>query len=577
MSGVPASGPRFAIRLLRTLLVLALLPCLAWADERILDYHSEILIHGDGRLTVTETIRVRAEGVDIRRGIYRDYPTRYRDRFGNDLQVDYEPRSLLRDGQSEPFHLVRRQNGVRAYFGTESRFLSPGEHTYTWRYDAGRMLGFFEDRDELYWNVTGLGWAFPIDRASASVGFAFDIPAEAIGVAASTGAYGEQGRDYVATIEENQARFRTTRGLEPGEGLTIVVNWPKGYVEEPGALTRAGWLLSDNANLLVALTGLLALFAYYLPVWRRFGRDPEAGPLVTRYEPPDGYSPASLRYISRMSYDDTALTAAILNLAVKGYLRIEESGDTHTLERADPGEAPPTLAAGEKALLKGLFRKGGRVELENTNHELLGKARSSHRAALKRDYASRYFRTNGAMNLPAVLIAAVAAVVALTTGRGPTPAVVVTLGLMPVVIVVFALLMRRPTALGRKLLDEAAGFRDYLEIAEKDEMNLRNPPQKTPELFERYLPFALAMGVEQRWAERFAGLLAGLRGTDGSPYHPAWYGGNWNPANPVSSASRVAGGLGAAISSSVSPPGSSSGGGGGFSGGGGGGGGGGGW
>lgn len=555
-----------------------LLPCLAWADERIIDYHSEILVHRDGQLTVTETIRVRAEGEDIRRGIYRDYPTRYRDRFGNDRQVDYKPRALLRDGRSEPFHLEWRQNGVRAYFGSAERLLDPGEHTYTWRYDAGRMLGFFDDRDELYWNVTGSGWNFPIDRASASVGFAFDVPGEAIGVDAWTGTHGEQGRSYVATVEENQARFRTTAGLGPQEGLTIAVNWPKGYVKEPGAMTRAGWLLADNANLLAALAGLLMLFAYYLSVWHRHGRDPAPGPLVTRYEPPDGYSPASLRYVSRMSYDDTALTAAILNLAVKGYLRIEESGDTHTLERAEPGDDAPLLAAGEKALLRGLFRDGDRVELENDNHELLGKARASHRAALKRDYANRYFRTNGAMNLPAVLIAAAAAIVALNAGRGPTPAVLVALGLMLAVIVTFALLMRRPTRLGRKLLDEVAGFRDYLEIAEKDEMNLRNPPRKTPQLFERYLPFALAMGVEQRWAERFAGVLASLRGTEGSPYHPVWYGGSWNPANPVSFTSNVTGGLGAAISSSVSPPGSSSGSsGGGFSGGGGGGGGGGGW
>jgi uncharacterized protein (TIGR04222 family) len=578
MSRVPAADARSVIKRLRALLIIVvLLPCLAWSDERVLGYHSEILVQQDGRLEVTETIRVRAEGVDIRRGIYRDYPTRYRDRFDNDVEVDYRPRSLLRDGRSEPFHLERRRNGVRAYFGSAERFLSPGEYTYAWRYDAGRMLGFFEDRDELYWNVTGLGWDFPIDRASARVSFAFDIPDEAIGVDAWTGAYGEQGRDYMAKVEGSSAGFRTTGGLRPGEGLTIVVNWPKGYVEEPGAITRAGWLLSDNANLLVALAGLLALFSYYLPVWHLFGRDPHAGPLVTRYEPPGGYSPASLRYISRMSYDDTALTAAILNLAVKGYLRIEEIGDTHTLERADPGDAAPTLAAGERALLNKLFLSGNRVRLESANHEVVGKARASHRAALKRDYANRYFRTNGAMNLPAVLVAAAATVIALNTGRGPTPAVVVTLGIMLAVIVAFALLLKRPTRLGRKLLDEVAGFRDYLEIAEKDEMNLRNPPRKTPELFERYLPFALAMGVEQRWAERFAGILAGLRGTEGNPYHPAWYGGNWNPANPVSSVSRVGGGLGAAISSSVSPPGSSSGGGGGFSGGGGGGGGGGGW
>jgi uncharacterized membrane protein len=149
---------------------------------------------------------------------------------------------------------------------------------------------------------------------------------------------------------------------------------------------------------------------------------------------------------------------------------------------------------------------------------------------------------------------------------------------MVLVLVVFAIIMRRPTGLGRRLLDEVGGFREYLEIAEKDEMNLRNPPDKTPQLFEKYLPFALAMGVEQQWAERFAAIFRTLKGPDGSAYHPSWYNGSWDSFDLSSNTASLSSGLGSAISSSVTPPGSSSGGGGGgSSGGGGGGGGGGGW
>jgi uncharacterized membrane protein len=279
-----------------------------------------------------------------------------------------------------------------------------------------------------------------------------------------------------------------------------------------------------------------------------------------------------------MGYDDKAMTAAVVNLAVKGYLRIDKDGDTHVLARRDPGANPPPLAAGEKTLLDGLFRDGDTVELDNDNHELLGAARAAHRSSLKRDYANRYFRTNGALNLPAILVAIVTAIIALNAGSGATPVVIGVLLIMGIVIVVFAVLMRRPTGIGRKVLDEAAGFRDYLEIAEKDEMNLRNPPQKTPELFERYLPFALALGVDQEWSERFAGVFADLEQRRGTPYHPAWYGGSWNTRNLHGATAGLTGGLSSAISASVQAPGSSSGsGGGGFSGGGGGGGGGGGW
>ena len=555
-----------------------LLSLAAAGEERILEYASDILIAADGRVTVTETITVLAEGVDIRRGIYRDWPTRYRDRFGNDVRVVYAPRSLARNGRPEPFRTERRGNGVRAWFGSPERLLEPGVHTYAWRYEANRVLGFFDERDELYWNVTGLGWAFPIERASATVRFAFELPEGALDVDGATGPAGARGRAFTASTQGGRAHFETTAPLSPGEGLTIAVSWPKGHVPEPGAWQRAAWLLADNRNLLVALLGLALLLAYSLWAWNRYGRDPAPGPVVPRYEPPAGYSPASLRYVSRMAYDNRTLTAAILNLAVKGYLRIEEAGGTHSLARRAPPAAAPPLAAGERALLDVLFRAGDRIALSEDNHETLGLARRRHRRSLARDYANRYFRTNGLLSLPAVVIAVVAAALALGMRPGPTPAAIVVIGAMAAAIVVFALLMRRPTARGRSLLDEVAGFREYLEIAEKDELNLRNPPQRTPQLFERYLPFALAMGVEQAWAERFSGVLAGLRGPRDTPYHPAWYGGTWDAARPFSAASGVANGLGAAISASVSPPGSSSGsGGGGFSGGGGGGGGGGGW
>ena len=142
----------------------------------------------------------------------------------------------------------------------------------------------------------------------------------------------------------------------------------------------------------------------------------------------------------------------------------------------------------------------------------------------------------------------------------------------------FAVIMRRPTMRGRKLLDEMSGFSDYLEIAEKDELNLRNPPEKTPQLFEALLPYALALGVEQAWSDKFARVLASIRNPDGSTYSPSWYNGTWNTSNLSKATSDLSSGLHSAVSSSVTPPGSSSGGGGGgFSGGGGGGGGGGGW
>jgi len=560
-------------------LCLLLAPLAAAADERILSLDSEILVQADGELQVTETIRVRAEGRQIRRGIYRDFPTRYRDRSGNDVQVRFEPLTVMRNDRLEDFHTENLANGVRTYFGSADRMLDSGVHTYTFRYRAGRMLGFFPDYDELYWNATGNGWAFPIDAATASVAFEFEVAPGDIRQHAYTGPFGSAGEDYRASIDSAGAvRFATTRILNPGEGLTIAVGWPKGLVAAPTALEKTGWLLGDNVNLLIAVAGLLGMLAYYVPAWRNFGKDPEPGVIMTRYEPPQGFSPASLRYIEKMYYDNVALTAAVVSLAVKGYLRIVKDRKRHTLVREKNDAGKPELATGERALLSALFAGGDELILDDKYHERIGGARTAHSNSLRRDYRQRYFRTNALLNLPAIAIGVVSMIFALKVGSGPTPFVLAAIGAMGLTLAVFVWLMRAPTLQGRRVLDEASGFREYLEIAEKDEMNLRNPPEKTPALFEAYLPFALAMGVEQEWAERFASVFAKIDGPGRQGYHPSWYNGSWNNFDMGRTAKSLSSSLGSAISSSVSPPGSSSGsGGGGSSGGGGGGGGGGGW
>lgn len=584
-------------------LIFLLLSTSALADERILEFHSDIRIMQDGWIEVTERIKVRAEQKRIQRGIYRDFPTDYKDKLGNDHVVAFEPLTVLRNDKPESFHASDYYNGVRVYFGSSSRFIEPGEHTYTFRYRASRMLGYFEQHDELYWNVTGLDWAFPIDRASANVSFEFALQAGEVFVEAYTGGAGSKDRDYAASIDDTPVvKFSTTKKMPGHHGLTIVVGWPKGHVVVPNDWQKFIWLLKDNVNFVIALAGLVLLMVYYVLAWLYFGKDPDEGVLVTRYEPPDGFSPASLRYIRQMYYDDKTMTVAVVNLAAKGYLRInatvKKTGffifgskeNKHSLTKTQPSEnalaAVPPLAPGEQELYEALFRHSKTVTLENDNHEKLGKARSAHEKSLKADYRNKYFRKNGLLNIPAVLITLVATVLSLSAANRPTLLVIVAIILMFVTMVFFASIMKRPTMRGRKLLDEIVGFRDYLEVAEKDELNLRNPPEKTPQLFEAYLPYALALGVDQQWAEKFSEVLASTRDADGRSYSPAWYNGAWSVSNLTSSTSQLSSSLNTAISSSVTPPGSSSGGsgsgfsgggGGGFSGGGGGGGGGGGW
>ncbi|NOX68023.1 MAG: DUF2207 domain-containing protein [Gammaproteobacteria bacterium] len=552
----------------------------AWllADERILAFNSDIVVSQDGWIEVTETITVRSAGQQIRRGIYRDFPTRYRDAYGNDVEVIYQPLSLLRNDAREDFRSEKVGNGVRTYFGNANRMLENGVHTYTFRYAANRMLGFFDEHDELYWNVTGHDWYFPIERASATV--TLDFPGEPLLLesVAFTGTVGARGSAYSKQMTGSRVTFATTKALAPHAGLTIVAMWPKGFVTPPDSLQKIVWFLQDNLSVLVLLGGLIIMLIYLIPVWRAYGRDPEEGLIVTRYEPPEGFSPASLRFIHQMYYDNKVMTAAIINLAVKGYLRIENADDVHTLVKTGESAQLPALATGERELFEALFARRRVIVLENDNLEIINAARTAHRTSLRRDYRGRYFKSNGLLSLPALAVGIVSSVIALNVGGGPSIAVFVAMLLMLIVFAVFAVLMKRPTGLGRNVLDETLGFQDYLEIAEKDEMNLLNPPEKTPQLFETFLPFALALGVEQHWAERFSSVFARLSAQTDAGYRPAWYSGAWNSFDLGATTSALSSDLGSAISSSVTPPGSSSGGGGGgFSGGGGGGGGGGGW
>ncbi len=631
------------LRSIFALLLLLGISATPHAGERILSYHSEITIEPDGSMLVEEHIRVQAEGQKIKRGIYRDFPTKYRDLHNNNYQVKFELLDVGRNGNTEPYHTKQLSNGIRIYIGDKDRFIEHGEHTYTIVYRTDRQLGFFEEFDELYWNVTGNGWDFPIEKATAIVSLPSEFSPDQIHLEGYTGPQGSKGQDYTASVEyDGSAWFETTSGLGPREGLTIVVNWPKGHVTEPTKEQRMDWFLQDNRSTVYGGAGLALLLLYYLATWYRVGRDPNAGVIIPLYKPEPGYSPASMRFISNMGYDKKAFSVAIVNMAVKGYLEIDESkGGSFTLRKTDnPGVK---LAIGEGAIAKYLFGKHRtEITLKNTNHNTIGMAISAHTSSLKRDYEKNYFVTNKAYLVPGIILsiltiaavvlllpdadqtataifmsvwlsfwsigvfALVSMVISAWRGENKTGAIFLTLFSIPFiggeivgltviitqVSIIYALTLlsivginilfyqwlKAPTLAGRRLLDRIEGFKLYLSVTEKDELNFKHPPEKTPELFERYLPYAIALDVEQQWGERFTDVLS-QAATGNDHYQPTWYHGhNWSHHNIGAFTSTVGSTMSSAISSSSTAPGSSSGsGGGGSSGGGGGGGGGGGW
>jgi uncharacterized membrane protein YgcG len=579
------------IRFLCQLILAAacLLPLATLADERILEYRSDIHVHENGRLTVTEIIRVQAEGHNIRRGIYRDFPTRYRDRLGNYITVDFIPLSVRRNGNPETWHSKEMSNGVRIYAGSEHRMVEPGVHEYELVFSTNRQLGFFDDHDELYFNAIGNGWIFPIDKAVVTVTLPFQVPAGQLDLSVYLGQFeSKEARASIDVISASKVRFETKRPLQPREGLTIAVGWPKGLIDKPALEQKIHWFLSDNAAAIVLLLGLLAPLGWYLWAWNKVGRDPGKGVIIPRFEPPEGLSPAATRYVKDMSFDPKAFTAAIISLAVKGQLVIEEEGKDFTLKRVpdtptasllEPAmPAKPILTPGEQAVLDSLLpHPSSSIEMNNENHAQFQTARKELHKELKKEYLGRLFYLNGIYLVPPILMSIAAAVIAAFFDGGP-PVWISYLVLTMVLHGLSAILMRAPTPAGRLVMDEIGGFNMYLDTAEQDRLDRMRSPALTPEVFEAFLPYAYALGVENNWCQRFAREMP-EEVQQKSGYHPGWYNGRFHGMSALNHLGDDFGSsFSSAISSASTPPGSSSGsGGGGSSGGGGGGGGGGGW
>jgi uncharacterized membrane protein YgcG len=562
--------------------------------------------------------------------------------------------AATRDDKHEDFRVVDNANGKRIFLGRANTLVPAGEHTYTITYSTTRQLGFFTDHDELFWNVTGNGWIFPIDQSSANVRLPGDIPADQVHLGGYTGPQGSRAQELTFSRQDDGGyAFTSSRPFRSNEGLTILLQWPKGYVAPPTAAEKLEYFLHDNREAFSACFGLTGIFLYYIVVWFLVGRDPPPGTIVTQYEPPPGFSPAAIRYLVQMSFDNKAFASAVLDMAVKGFLQIREDSGVYTLIRTTNGRV--ALSSEEQAAADRLFQGRSSILLRNENHMEISAAISALKSLLKNAEYKKYFVTNGPYMIPAVIVSIVM-ILSIVSSQSPLripPAAFMTAwlslwsigvarmlslslqlwksalaggrlkkgiaatqaGILTFVALIFlgfevgglavlatttsfilvaALvasvllhavfhhLLKAPTRAGRGVLDKIEGFKLFLSAVDGDRMNRVPSTAKTPETFEKFLPYALALDVEQAWAEKFSGVLrsASASGQDSTVYSPAWYSGSaWNGLGTSGFVGSFSDSFSGAISSSSTAPGSSSGGGGGGggSGGGGGGGGGGGW
>jgi uncharacterized membrane protein YgcG len=609
----------------------------AHADERILRYSSDIQVRKDSTVEVTETIDVNAEHVRIIHGIYRDFPTRYRGPHGTQFHVGFTLLGATLDGSPVRASVEPSGNGARIKLGDADTEVAEGEHEYVIRYRATREIGRFGDFDELYWNVTGTKWVFPIDVAEARI--RLPEPVRFGQRAVYTGPEGSTASN-AEVVEEGpgEISFRTTQPLGPYEGLTVAAAFPKGVVAEPSSRSRSLGLLADYGPPLLGLLSLIGLCAFYYVAWKRAGRNPRAGTVVPIFSPPDDLSPAAMRYVTKMGADNRTFAAALVDMGVRGHIRMSEEDPgwfSSTKVRLERLTSETPLPAEEQAALGAICMPGESVLMEQKNYKTFQSAKKALSGNLKSRYEGKLFKRNfgwaaAGLLLFAALFWLTCAAVAVATYDGVMWQIGVVIGSLlvtallwlafhesttgkclltiiglaalaiafvvgmpvlnaalnsgwwlPLVLPLLAApivlsgfwWMAAPTADGRKVLDHIAGFKQYLAITEGERLDRMTQPQDTPELFEKYLPYAIALAVENRWAERFQGVLAAASAQGQQTF--GWYSGSSNPwDNPTGFVDSVGSSLSSAVGSASRAPGSS---GGGCTGGGGGGGGGGGW
>lgn len=625
-------------RLLLSLVVALFLVVPALAREEIRAFAADVTLRVDGAVEVVETVDIRAEGNQIRRGIYRDIPIVMLGPSGNKIRVGLKVAGVTRDGAKEDFRVERMGNFQRIWIGSAERLLTVGEHRYVISYVMERMARSFADHDELYWNATGNYWDFPILKAVARV----TLPQGAVisdlsaysGVAGST--------EQAVTITRNsdtEATFRSQRVLAAGEGMSFAISFQKGIIAYPTGLDALAQSASDLREIWLPVVAVLVLLFYNFGAWWRVGRDPPKGTIIPLFHPPKDFSPALTHYVHQWGFANsgwTAMTSAIFNLGVRGLVAIDnrEKALTVAATSKTPDQALPV---GEDVLFR-YFAEQGSVTIDKQSGPGLAQKRNEFTAALQRENRNVWFRHNAGFAVfgvvlmvlmligmvaldvlePAWLVAAFvggifAAVIgsilfnALRTGGWQRYLTIVIVGVfafnfagglietfssltinsaalaagsMVLITVIFAVLMRAPTIQGRKVMDEIDGFKLYLETAEKNRLNMADEPPMTVERFERILPYAIALGVEKPWSEHFEAELARNGASDvGSDYQPSWYSGrSFSSGSLTSAVSAASAGMAAAMVAAQPVQASSSGSsGGGFSGGGGGGGGGGGW
>jgi len=573
---------RFLLGLLLTLTI----ALSAWGQERITNYGVVIDVQQDADFIVTESISVISEGRKIRRGIFRDLPRfKVDDGEGEDFKIPYQYKilSVTRNGKREPFSRQSDGNAKQIRIGDADYFLRRGRHDYIIVYEVKNEVRYFDDFDEVYWNAIGTYWDFPIEKGQAKIQFPQSIaPLE---INCYTGRLKADESNCQMRRDAQTFTINALQPLERREGMAVSIKFIKGIIDPPSQADKTMlWWFKHGALALLTLS-FVGLFFYYYRSWDKVGRDPQKDPVFARYAPPKGYSPAAVHHVMHRGFrGNKALIGTLLHLAVNKHIHMESSKSETSLNLLGRNGSQKSLSHEQSSLLNTLFKHKTEMRLGKKTNMTFTNAYSDFRHRVSKTYGKDYFRWNAGFTVLGIILSIVAIGSAFTQFYGNnSDYFFIVLATLVAMNILFIFLMPAPTKKGQKIKSEIEGFKLYLEMAEKQQLNARKDvlsgqePPMTKDRYEAFLPYAVALDVEKPWTKYFEKILP----EEAKDYNPSWghvSGRNFGSIGGMNRAleSNLNSGVSRAMPQSSSSSGGSSGGGG-FSGGGGGGGGGGGW
>ena len=564
--------PKSRVLIVCLLALIAAIPAAAQRELAIRNFDDHITISPNGSVDVIEIIEAQFIGTNWH-GIYRRIPVEYTTAQGLNYTLFLDPLSIT-DDDGHPLRYEQSRQGRYVQFKIYVPDPDNSTRTIMLHYRALNALRFFDDHDELYWNVTGDEWDAPIQAASAEI----QLPPGVTGLhaVAYTGSFGSRAQDAQVEIKGDTVEIHTTQALGFHEGLTVVAGWDKGFVHAPGTLEKTWLFLRSNWPFFLPVLAGLAMFWLW---WTR-GRDPERDSITVQYEPPDKLTPGECGTLVDDEASMRDITATLVDLAVKGYLTIEQKGQSKLLGLVHDNEyvfhlkKPPTDWAAarphEQEMLAALFGAGVATDvnlsdLQNHFYMHLPAIRDRIFDALVED--GYYLRRPDTVRqgyvgtglLTGFLLMAFSGALANSTGVASLTWVLAGI-LSGAVICGIGWFMTARTIAGSRTFAKVLGFEQFLSRVESDRISRM---ENAPNLFEKYLPYAMALRVEKKWVKAFSGIAM-----QPPQWYQGGYGGAFQPYFLVNDLGMMSSRVGMVMASSPRSAGGSGFGGGGGSGGG---------